>query len=263
MPNSPTREALIAPAAPSLAGLKAIVFDLDDTLVDARAAFEIAIDQSFRALYDTITDDQTSLALHMWRTDVEGHYRAYTRGELAYNEQREARLRHIVGELDLPAPSEEQVHLWVETWDAAFRAGWTVFPDVVPTLGWIEERGFASGVLTNAHADLQQEKMSATGLGHVPLLVTLDTFGVGKPDPRVFREAARKLGVEPEETLYVGDEFDVDARAAVNAGLHGVWLARPGHAKGGIHDDDPSGALSDGVHVLGSLAQIPQLLLSR
>src|SRR5699024_8601657 len=124
VPNSPTDAAPTAASAPSLTGLTAVIFDLDDTLVDARAAFEIAIDQSFRALYETITDEQSALALHLWRTDVVGHYRAYTRGELAYNEQREARLRHIAAELGLPAPTDAQVHTWVATWDAGFRAGW-------------------------------------------------------------------------------------------------------------------------------------------
>lgn len=262
MPNAPTDTALIAENARPLTGLKAVIFDLDDTLVDARAAFEIAIDQSFRTLDETLSDDESELALHLWRTDVEGHYRAYTRGELAYNEQREARLRHIAAELGLPAPDEEQVHTWVLTWDAAFRSAWRAFPDVLPTVGWAEERGLATGVLTNAHADLQQEKLQATGLGQLPLLVTLDTFGVGKPDPRVFQEACRLLEVDPDQALYIGDEFDVDARAALDAGLHGAWLLRPGHAKGGRYDDDPAGAQAAGVHVLGSLAQLPQLLLA-
>ncbi len=262
MPNAPTDFALISREAPSLEGLKAIIFDLDDTLVDARAAFEVAIDNSFRAIYSHLTEEQSAQALHLWRTDAAGHYRAYTRGELSYDEQREARFRHIADTLGLTAPTKEQAKLWLETWDAGFRAGWGAFPDVLPTLGWVEERGFAAGVLTNAHADLQQEKMNATGLGNLPLLVTLDTFGVGKPDPRVFQEAARRLEVDPAQALYIGDEFDVDAKAAVRAGLHGAWLLRPGHAKGGIHDDDPDRATGAGVHVLGSLAQLPQLLMS-
>src|SRR5699024_1616020 len=141
VPNAPTQSALISEQAPPLTDLKAIIFDLDDTLVDARAAFEVAIDRSFRALFADISDEQSAIALHLWRTDVEGHYRAYTRGELAYNEQREARLRHIVDELGLSAPTPEQVDLWVKTWDAGFRAGWAAFPDVGPTLGWVEERG--------------------------------------------------------------------------------------------------------------------------
>jgi len=261
VPNAPTQGALIAHQAPPLTGLRAIIFDLDDTLVDARAAFEIAIGRSFRGVYPAITEAQSATALHLWRTDAAGYYRAYTRGEMAYEEQRVARMHHIVDELGLTAPTAGQVRAWVEAWDGGFRAGWSPFPDVLPTLDWLRERGLAMGVLTNAHADLQAEKLAATGLGDLPLLVTLDTFGVGKPDPRVFRAAADRLGVAPEEALYVGDEFDIDARAAADAGLHGAWLRRPGHAKGGLHDDDPAAATSAGVHVLASLAQLPQLLL--
>lgn len=262
MPNAPTQGALIAPTAPPLSGLRAIVFDLDDTLVDSRAGFTIAIDRAFRNLYPTITEAQVARALHLWRTDAAGHYRAYTRGELAYDEQRIARLHHIVAELGFAAPGAEEVAAWVSAWDAGFRSGWAAFPDVAPTLDWVEERGLGAGVLTNAHADLQQEKLHLTGLGHLPLLVTLDTFGVGKPDPRVFLEAANLLGVAPAEALYIGDEFDVDAHAAVTAGLHGAWLLRPGHGKDGIHEDNPARATEAGVHVLGSLAQIPQLLFA-
>lgn len=262
MPNSPTQEALISAQAPTLEGVQAIIFDLDDTLVDARAGFTLAIDRSFRSIYPELSDEEVAQALRLWRTDAAGHYRAYTRGEMQYEEQRVARLHHIAGELNLNDPSESEIVAWVGEWDAGFRAGWETFPDVQPTLGWVEERGLGLGVLTNAHADVQQEKMNVTGLGELPLLVTLDTFGVGKPDPRVFREAADLLEVAPEQALYVGDEFDVDAKAAIDAGLHGAWLYRPGHAKGGVYDDNPGEANAFGVHVLGSLAQLPQLLLS-
>lgn len=259
MPKAPTEGALIATQAPSLQGVSAVIFDLDDTLVDARAGFRLAIDQSFRAIYPDLTEEQSKQAFHLWRTDAGGFYRAYTRAELGYEDQRKARLHHIAEHLGLEPPEPDQVGEWMTQWDAGFRAGWVTFLDVEPTLGWVEERGYHMGVLTNAHADVQEEKMRVTGLDHLPLLVTLDTFGVGKPDPRVFLEAANKLGVEPSQALYVGDEFDVDAHAALEAGLHGVWLLRPGHAKGGIYDDDPIQATTAGVHVVGSLAQLPQL----
>lgn len=262
MPNAPTSGALIAPQAPSLQGVQAIIFDLDDTLVNARSAFQVAIDRSFRAIYPNLSDEQSQRAFHLWRTDAGGFYRAYTRAELEYDAQREARLRYIAKDLELADPRLEQVGVWMDHWDAGFRSGWDLFPDVEPTLGWVEERGYAMGVLTNAHADVQEEKMRVTGLDHLPLLVTLDTFGVGKPDPRVFRKAAELLNIDPAQTLYVGDEFDVDAYAAIEAGLHGVWLLRPGHAKGAVHDDEPHRATEVGVHVVASLAQLPQLLLS-
>lgn len=262
MPNAPTEAAIIAHNAPRIRDLKAVIFDLDDTLVDARAAFVIAIDRAFRAIYPDLTEEHSAKALELWRSDAAGYYRAYTRGEYDYEEQRELRLRHAIGELGLPDPDAQQVSVWMAEWAAGFRGGWKVFPDAIPTVGWIEERGYGLGVITNAHADMQQGKLEVTGLSELlPLLVTLDTFGVGKPDPRVFHEAARKLGVEPEQALYIGDEFDVDAFAAKEAGLQSAWLLRPGHAKGGMHEDDPQQAADAGVHVLGSLAQIPQLFV--
>ena len=92
--------------------------------------------------------------------------------------------------------------------------------------------------------------------GEVPLLVSLDTFGVGKPDPRVFLEACRLLGTDPAQTLYVGDELDTDGLGAVAAGLRWVWLDRPGARRGGIHLEDEKVAREAGVAVVRSLAEL-------
>ena len=64
------------------------------------------------------------------------------------------------------------------------------------------------------------------------MLVGVDTLGFGKPDPRVFLEGARLLGTDPTRTAYVGDEPTVDALAAHQARLTGVWLDRAGHRRG-------------------------------
>lgn len=58
------------------------------------------------------------------------------------------------------------------------------------------------------------------------------TEGVEKPDPEIFRRAVLRLGVRPEEAVYVGNLARTDARAAAAAGLHGVWLNREGFGYG-------------------------------
>ena len=87
-----------------------------------------------------------------------------------------------------------------------------------------------------------------------------DRFGVGKPDPRVFVEACRLLGTAPERTAYVGDELDIDARAAVSAGLIGVWVDRPGERRITIPDEHIAAAREAGVLVIRSLTELPGLL---
>ena len=49
----------------------------------------------------------------------------------------------------------------------------------------------------------------------------------GKPDPRIYHEACRRAGVAPEAVLHVGDDLDLDVRAALSAGLRAAWLRRP------------------------------------
>ena len=76
----------------------------------------------------------------------------------------------------------------------------------------------------------------------------------------MFVEACRRLGTEPGRTAYVGDELDVDARAAVAAGLRGIWVDRPGPRRVPVHDAEVAAARAAGVEVLTSLAELPSLL---
>ena len=48
------------------------------------------------------------------------------------------------------------------------------------------------------------------------------------PVPRVFRFALRRGGVDPAESVYVGDSWDADYVGARNAGMLAVWLNRAG-----------------------------------
>jgi len=56
--------------------------------------------------------------------------------------------------------------------------------------------------------------------------ISAGEFGIGKPDPRIFHEACRRLGCAPHEVLHVGDDLALDALAARSAGLQACWLRR-------------------------------------
>ncbi|WCM95054.1 HAD family hydrolase [Acidovorax sp. NCPPB 2350] len=80
--------------------------------------------------------------------------------------------------------------------------------------------------LTNGNADLRR-----IGIDHYfQGSVTAREFGVAKPDPRIFQEAAGRLGVAPEAVLHVGDDATLDAHGARQAGMQAVWINRGGAA---------------------------------
>lgn len=238
-----------------------VLLDVDDTLVDTRAAFRAALGDVLRAYVGDVDEATLDAALAAWRADVNGHYRAYTRGELDHRTQRMTRANELHAAFGGPVLDEEAYEEWDGRFDAAFRGGWTAHADAVAGLTALLDAGVVVGALTNAATDYQTDKLVRAGLdGHLEVLVGVDTLGVGKPDPRVFVEACRRLGTDPARTAYVGDELDVDARAAVAAGLVGVWLDRPGGRRVEVPQAELAAARAAGVHVVTSLTELPDLL---
>jgi putative hydrolase of the HAD superfamily len=63
-------------------------------------------------------------------------------------------------------------------------------------------------------------------LTNVAAVVVSAEVGVGKPDPRIFRLAAERLGVDPREAVMVGDSLVRDVGGAKSAGMPTVWIDR-------------------------------------
>lgn len=235
---------------------KGVLLDVDDTLVDTRGAFAHAMGAIADEYFPHLPGERHGDVLAMWRADRNGFYRAYTQGRLSEQQQRRARAEELHAAFGGPMITDRLYAEWEELFMVAFAAGWAPFPEVDAVLADFAERGLAVGAVTNANQSMQTRKLRACGLDDVPLLVTLDTFGVGKPDPRVFLEATRLLGLSAENTVYVGDELDIDAHGAQRAGLTGVWLDRPGTRRGGSHAEGRDRAVALGVSVISSLDEL-------
>ncbi|WP_163544577.1 HAD family hydrolase [Occultella kanbiaonis] len=240
--------------------IRGVLFDIDDTLVDTRSAFAAALGEVAAEFLPGVPPEDYPRLLATWRADTGRHYQAFTRGEIGHLDQRRARVDQLHEVYDGATLDDATFLRWNERYDEAFERAWTAFDDAVPTVTAARRDGLRTGSLSNALAAMQRVKLAVTGLDSLaPLLVSLDTFGVGKPDPRVFLEACRLLGTAPEETIYVGDELDTDGRGAQRAGLRGVWLDRPGGRRGGPHDEDPAGAAAEGIAVISGLGELPAL----
>lgn len=240
--------------------LDGVLFDIDDTLVNTRAAFGAAMAGIVEVYLADLPAERLSEVLALWRRDPDGHYRAYTRGELTLDEQRRLRANQLQEAFGAAPLTEAEFVEWDAVFETSYQAGWVAHTDAAAAVEAVVSRGLRVGALSNAITAHQVPKLERTGLGHVPMLVGLDTLGVGKPDPRVFLEACARLGTDPGRTLYVGDELDLDARAAVRAGLYGAWVDRPGSRRGGVHQEDPTAALADGVVVLSGLDELAAYL---
>ena len=230
--------------------VRGVLLDIDDTLVDTRAAFRAAVRQVQRRWLPHVDDAGAGDVLARWVTDPGGFFRAYTRGECDFSTQRRRRAEDLHTVFGGPALDEASFADWERDYDQAFRAAWAPCRDTVAFLDALAAAGLPVGAVTNAAGRYQRDKLAILGLlDRFGVLVGVDELGRGKPDPDVFTLACRRLGVRPGECAFVGDELDVDARGARDAGMLGIWLDRHG-----------SGFTPDDVPVARTLADVPALL---
>ena len=96
-----------------------------------------------------------------------------------------------------------------------------LYDDALPALEFLAARWPVVAV-TNGNSDLQR-----IGIAHFfQDCWNVERAGVAKPDAGIFHQAAAALNVPPHQVLHVGDDAKLDAVAAIDAGMHAVWLNR-------------------------------------
>lgn len=234
--------------------VRGVLLDVDDTLVDTRGAFRHAWSQLTERFLPHVGDVEE--VVRAWRADDGGFYSAYTQGRIDYLEQRRHRVEALHARFGAPPLGEAGFTEWNALFEDGFRAGWRAFDDALEAVAQLRAARVGVGVVTNAATPYQRLKLDAVGLADLPVLVGVDLFGFGKPDPRVFAEGARRLGLEPGEAAYVGDELHADALGASRAGLTGVWLDRPGWRGRPVRPEEVDGAREEGVRRIESLREL-------
>lgn len=93
------------------------------------------------------------------------------------------------------------------------------YPGVVEALASFAEAGCRLGVVTNKAEDLSRAALADLGLApHFEVVIGGDTLATRKPDPEGLLQAIDRLGATRDSAIYVGDS-EVDGDTAVAAGL--------------------------------------------
>ena len=111
------------------------------------------------------------------------------------------------------------------------------YPETVAVLESLRGR-MRLVVVTNGTEEHQRAKLDASGLtGHFDAIVTSGAVGASKPDPAIFRAALAAVGCRPDHAAMVGDNPLRDIAGAQQAGLRGVWIDRVGGDARGVVPD--------------------------
>ncbi len=258
---------------------KAVIFDLDDTLVwderiSRRALMEVAAEASVRTGADTgrLAAEAKRVAEELWRVHAPVE-RCDALGIVAFEGMwgcfhgEEDYLRHLRewvpgfrAEIWRRALMAEGIQddVLAEELGALFQRRRRELQDPLPgaaeVLHILREAGARIGLLTNGAPDLQREKIESSGLGmFFDAAVVSGEIGTGKPDPAIFHHLLDILGVEAGEALMVGNSLSRDIVGGKAAGMVTCWLALEG-------EDEPVG-LVEPDFTIRSLGELPPLVL--
>lgn len=192
--------------------IKAVLFDFDETLQDRTLAFEGYMDTFFKTYLPEIKGEE----LEKRREDM----RVTGKGGYVNRIEWYALLCDMWNWTDAPSAEELAFH-----YDSKFGEHNVIFPNSLPLLKELKNKGFITGVITNGPSMLQNHKMDTSGLRpYCDIVVVSGDVGVHKPDPALFKYTADLLKLKTEECLYVGDHPVNDIQGALSAGMKALRM---------------------------------------
>jgi putative hydrolase of the HAD superfamily len=248
--------------------MKAILFDLDDTLIPERPAIEAAYGAVAERVWGASSPERiTALQEAARAVWLAGRPTAYAKrvhfslGEALYGEFVAAgpdadALRAFVPALHaeafealLPAHAEGSSPELVELWNTTRMGALTRYPETESVLEHWSAR-VPVALVTNGASRLQHAKLTVTGLeSYFTTVIVSEEVGIGKPDPAPFQAALGELQLTAADVVMVGNDVDRDIAGARNAHIRPIHVNRIG--------PHPPSATTD---VIADLTQLQDLL---
>lgn len=223
--------------------IRAIVFDLDNTLVDFMSMKRLAVEAAIDAMIDA--------GLPLARDEAERRiFAIYDREGIEYQRVFDDLLAETLGAVDYKI-----LAAGVVAYRRAREAALVLYPHVTVTLMELLKRGLRLAVISDAPRREAWLRLCYLNLHHVfDVVVTFEDTGRRKPSAAPFERVLELLDVAPEETIMVGDWPERDVVGAMQVGMRTAF-ARYGDTFGTVH----SGAdwdLEDLHHLLDIVASL-------
>lgn len=193
--------------------IKAVFFDIDDTLYDtsgfARLARKAAINVMIDAGLPLSSDEAYKLLKEIIKekgSNYDKHFNILT--------------RRVFGE-EKPL----LIALGMITYHNVKFALLRLFPKTPSTLIYLKSKGYHLGVISDGITIKQWEKLIRLGLHHFfDEVVTSEEAGVAKPDERIFQLALNRMGCQAKKSIMIGNKFNKDIVGALNIGMSAILV---------------------------------------
>ncbi|XP_071996814.1 N-acylneuraminate-9-phosphatase [Engystomops pustulosus] len=212
-----------------LNGIKAVFFDLDNTLIDTSGASKTAIEEVKKLLVDKsqFSEEEACIICNHFQTKL--LHETLDSSKMTIDDLRVSHFETSMQDIrpgDHRDLSQECYNLW-----KTVRLQLMTLPE--STINMLSElRKSASLVLlTNGNRQVQREKIEACGVSpYFDAVVVGGEHPEEKPATSIFLHCCDLVQVKPEDCVMVGDNLDTDILGGLNAGLKAtIWLNKTPH----------------------------------
>lgn len=185
--------------------IKAILFDLDGTLLNREASVQAFIrDQYERKIRVLGSVEKNRYCTRFIELDNNG----YTWKDQVYQQ--------IVHEYQLDISPEELLNDYI----VFFQNHCVAFDGLYELLNCLKQSGYILGLVSNGRTHFQLNNARALGIEEqFETILISEEEGLKKPDSQIFLRALNRLNVSPHEAVYVGDHPVNDIKGAKNVGI--------------------------------------------
>jgi putative hydrolase of the HAD superfamily len=190
--------------------IKAVIFDLDGTLLNRDESVKKFIDNQYERLNKWVRHIPKEKYITRF---IELDNRGYVWKDKVYQQ--------LVGELDITEIPWEGL---LQDYISQFKNNCVPFPNLLSMLEELRSNNLILGIITNGIGQFQMDNIKALGIEkYFKTILVSEWEGIKKPDPQIFKRALEQLNVLPNESIFVGDHPENDVKAAQNVGIKGIW----------------------------------------
>jgi putative hydrolase of the HAD superfamily len=194
--------------------IKAVLFDLDGTLLDRDESVKRFIHNQYDRLNRTVGHIPREKYITRF---IELDQRGYVWKDKVYQQ--------LVSEFQITELTWEEL---LQDYIAEFKHHCVPFPNLITTLEKLKICNIRLGMITNGRGQFQLDNSKALGIEkYFDTILISEWEGMKKPDPEIFKRALKQLNVSPQQSLFVGDHPENDVKAAQNVGMKGIWKRDP------------------------------------
>lgn len=189
--------------------LRAVLFDLDDTLHDKTATLSIVAKTQF----DGAELRRLGIAKSSWLASfIELNNLRIEKTEV---------FERLAERFSLSTDLKEQL---LADFDSNLGTLAQPYSGIFELLIACKQQGLKTGIVTNGRDQFQRSKIEGLGISpFIDSVVTSGGFGVKKPQHSIFLECLHQLSVSPEHAAFIGDDFEADMKPANALGMQPIW----------------------------------------